>query len=308
MVICVVGGCGFIGRRVVRQLAGQGHAVVVLDIQTADHFDKLKPAVHVVRADITQFEDLVAAFTQYRPDVIINLTYMIGDYPPRAAFKVNVLGLDNCFEAARICGVSHVVYTSSNAVYGSGQAPYGERPVHETDRTMPRKQYAVHKTFNEWQAREYREKHGMRVTGIRVANVAGLDKILGSLDHVQCAVLPALGEKAVFPYRDKMRCVIYVDDVADVIARVATKREPAHDLYNSGGETLSLGDIAEIVRRFIPEAEIEFENETGGRESAEAYILDNSRLVQEFGISYLPYERRIAQMIDSVRRGSTVVT
>jgi nucleoside-diphosphate-sugar epimerase len=77
-------------------------------------------------------------------------------------------------------------------VYGA-QSSYGVREIREEDRPAPRKQYDVHKVFNEWQASEYANKHGMSVISVRVSNVAGADKTIGSVDHVACIVEPARG-------------------------------------------------------------------------------------------------------------------
>jgi nucleoside-diphosphate-sugar epimerase len=299
MKVFVIGGAGFIGRRVVRSLAQKENEVVCLDIVSGPLFDDLGSQVRVERMDLTQFEDVVASMATHKPDVVINLSYM-RENMPRPAMKVNVLGMDNCFEAARLCDVGHVVYSSSIAVNGS-QRPYGDNSVLETDPPAPVTQYAVHKVFNEFQAREYREKHGMRITGMRAAHVAGTDKLIGSVDHVQSIVKPALGESARFDFRDRMRCLIHADDMAEVFAALALARQPRHDLYNSGGETLSLGEIAGMVRKYIPDADITFENDTGGKERSGAYLFDNERLMSEFGIRYLPYEKRIEQMIREVR-------
>ena len=40
--------------------------------------------------------------------------------------------MDNCFEAARVCGVNRVVYASSVAVSGQ-QSDFGDRLVNEDD-------------------------------------------------------------------------------------------------------------------------------------------------------------------------------
>jgi nucleoside-diphosphate-sugar epimerase len=211
--------------------------------------------------------------------------------------------MDNCFEAARICEVAHVVYSSSIAIHGM-QGPYGPRKIHETDTPVPMKQYAVHKVFNEWQAKEYREKHGMCITGVRAAHVAGTDKVIGSVDHVECIVKPAMGQPAIFNYADTMRCVIHADDMAEVFVRIALSSAPQHPIYNSGGQTLSLGALAGMVRNVIPDADIRFNNESGGEAVSTAYLFDNERLVTEFGIHYVPYEERVAKMVADVRGGA----
>lgn len=306
MKVCVIGGAGFIGRRVVRLLAAQGHEVVCADINTTPRFDDLGTQVRMARVDITQFEDVVGTLATHKPQAVINLSYMLGDYKPRPAMKVNILGMDNCFEAARLCDVGHVVFASSIAVNG-GQRHYGDKRIDENDPTVAAKQYAVHKVFNEWQAKEYREKHGMCVTAVRAGNVSGVDKILGSVDHVRCIVGPALGEKVSFVYRDRMRCVIYADDMAEVFVRIALKAKPEYPVYNTGGETLSLGDIADLVHQHIPDADISFEKETGGRDEvgAAAYLYSHERLTREFGIQYAPFEQRVPQMIELARRRVT---
>jgi nucleoside-diphosphate-sugar epimerase len=159
----------------------------------------------------------------------------------------------------------------------------------------------MHKIFNEFQAQDYAEKHGMAITGIRPANVTGPDKQFGSVDHVHCITAPARGKPVSFPYCDAMRCPVHVDDVAEVFARVTAAEKPRHALYSTGGHTISLGELATMVRDFIPEAEIRFEQETGGREKSGNYLIDNRRLVEEFGVQYAPFRSRVLQIINAVR-------
>ena len=78
--------------------------------------------------------------------------------------------------------------------------------------------------------------------------------------------------------------------------------KPKHGLYNSGGHTISLGDLADMVREFLPDAKISFENETGGRERSGNFLIDNSRLVQEFGLQYAPFRQRVLQIINDIRK------
>jgi nucleoside-diphosphate-sugar epimerase len=297
MKVVVVGGAGFIGRRLIPLLVARGDTVTSMDIAPWDH----GPGVASRRGDVRQFDEVMALVAEARPDRVVNLAYHIGsDLPPQVAFKLNVLGMQNVFEAARLAGVPHTLYASSLAVSGP-QGNFGERPVTEEDPRHGTLQYAMHKIFNEFQAQDYAEKHGMAITGIRPANVTGPDKLFGSVDHVHCITAPARGKPVSFPYCDAMRCPVHVDDVAEVFARVTAAEKPRHALYSTGGHTISLGELATMVRDFIPEAEIRFEQETGGREKSGNYLIDNRRLVEEFGVQYAPFRSRVLQIINAVR-------
>src|SRR3954464_12523717 len=221
MAIFVIRGTGFIGTRVIRLLAARGEEIACMDINPgAASLEDLGKQVRVMRGDVTQFDDVMAATASAKPSRIINLSYFLGsEHPPHIATKLNIVGMDNCFEAARLCGVNRVVFASSLAVSGE-QHFYGDRVVTEDDFRHGHVQYAMHKIFNEWQAQDYREKYGMEITAIRPANVTGPDKIVGSVDHVKCITFPARGEAISFPYKDAMRCPVHVDDIAEVFARV----------------------------------------------------------------------------------------
>jgi nucleoside-diphosphate-sugar epimerase len=142
----------------------------------------------------------------------------------------------------------------------------------------------------------------MEITAIRPANVTGPDKIIGSVGHVFCITTPARGNPVSFPFRDAMRCPIHVDEVAEIFARVIVKDKPEHWIYNTGGQAISLGEIADIVKEFLPGAQITFDKDTGGKEVSGNYLIDNTRLVQEFGVQYRPYRERVLQIINDIRR------
>ena len=79
MTTFIAGGTGFIGRRLVPLLAQRGEEIVCMDInpQTAD-FGQLGNQVKVVRGDVSQFDDVMAAMTAAKPQRAINLAYWIG--------------------------------------------------------------------------------------------------------------------------------------------------------------------------------------------------------------------------------------
>lgn len=298
MKACVVGATGFLGRRIVARLDSAGHDVIALDVVPPKEGD-LPSGVPFEHVDVTEYEQVIATFVTHRPDLVVHLSFMRENLP-RPAFRLNVLGMHNCLEAARLAGVGRFLYASSIAVYGA-QSSYGEREIHEDDRPAPRKQYDVHKVFNEWQAKEYADKHGMSVISVRVFNVAGSDKAIGSVDHVACIVEPARGKSVRLDKKNRMRNVIHADDAAEIFLRLAEAKRPRHTVYNSGGEPLSLGQIAEMVRRIIPDASISFEDTENPVADNSAYLLDNSRPREEFGIRFPPYAEWVEKMIGEVR-------
>lgn len=304
MSILVVGGAGFIGRRMIPILAKAGHQITCMDIDVAGAtaaFQALGDKVKVVRGDVTQFDDVIGAVQESKAEKLVNLSYFIGELAPHTAFKLDIQGMDNCFEAARRCGVKHTVFASSVAVSGQ-QSHFGERLVNESDERRGDTQYAVNKIMNEWQAHDYRRAYGMTITCIRPANVTGPDKKFGSVDHVNCMCQPARGKAIEFPHADAMRCVIHVEDMAEVFARVALSDKPKHTTYNSGGTPISMGELATIVREYLPDAKIAFKEQTGGRAISGNFMIDNRRLIEEFGLQYKPLRQRVKEVINDIRK------
>jgi nucleoside-diphosphate-sugar epimerase len=303
MSVLVIGATGFIGPRLIRKLLARGETVVGMDLNPgAAAFADVPIGAPVLRGDITQFEDVMRIILEVKPERVINLAYGLGagEGNPHQVMRLDILGMDNCFEAARLTGVTRVVYASSIAVSGQ-QSHFGDRMATEDDPLHGTSQYAMHKMFNEFQAQKFIRNYGMSIVGVRPANVTGPDKVRGSTDHVQIMVDAARGRPVHLPKKGLMRTLIHVEDIAEVFVRVLLAEAPRHHLYNSGGIPVSLGELADIVRGFLPDAQITFAQE-GGREDSGNYLVDWSRLAKEFGIEYPGLPTRVLEVINDVRR------
>jgi nucleoside-diphosphate-sugar epimerase len=303
MSILVVGATGFIGPRLIRKLIARGETVVGMDLNPgAAAFADVPIGAPVVRGDVTQFEDVMRTVLDVKPERLINLAYGLGmgEGNPHQVMRLDILGMDNCFEAARLGGVKRVVYASSIAVSGQ-QKNFGDRLATEDDPLYGTSQYAMHKMFNEFQAKKYINNYGMSIIGVRPANVTGPDKVRGSVDHVQIMVDAARGKPVHLPQKGLMRLLVHVEDMAEIFARLLLAEAPRHHLYNSGGHPVSLGELADIVRGFLPDAQITFAQE-GGREDSGNYLVDWSRLSKEFGIEYPGLHTRVLEVINDIRR------
>ena len=58
--------------------------------------------------------------------------------------------------------------------------------------------------------------------------------------------------------------------------------------------------LADMVREFLPQAQITFDN-AGGREESGNFLVDNSRLRQEFEIEYPPLRTRVLEIVNDIR-------
>ena len=80
MSILVIGGAGFIGRRLIPILAAAGHEVTCMDIDVTGasaSFAPLGDKVKLLRGDVTQFDDVMGAVQDTGADRLINLSYFI---------------------------------------------------------------------------------------------------------------------------------------------------------------------------------------------------------------------------------------
>jgi nucleoside-diphosphate-sugar epimerase len=303
MSILVIGATGFIGPRLIRRLAARGQSVVGMDLNpAAAPYGDAPVGAPVVRGDVTQFEDVMRTILDVKPERVINLAYGLGmgEGNPHLAMRLDILGMDNVFEACRLTGVKRVVYASSIAVSGQ-QSHFGDRMATEDDPVYGTSQYAMHKIFNEFQARKYIKNYGMSIVGVRPANVTGPDKVRGSVDHVQIMTEAARGKPVHLPAKGLMRLLVHVEDMAEIFTRVLLAEAPRHSIYNSGGIPVSLGELADMVRGFLPDARITFDKD-GGREESGNYLVDWSRLGKEFGIEYPGLHTRVLEVINDVRR------
>src|SRR4030042_1990536 len=177
MNILVMGGSGLFGRKTVMYLLNDPDVKTVVSMDLAPPKEWFMKTIaknarkfHFVQGNAAEIEDILGTMKKYKIDRVINWAFIMvaANVPvdPRLVTKVNVMGMSNAFEAAKIMGAKRVVYASSETVYGP-QAMYGMREVTEDDQTNPMDSYAVCKKYAEILAAEYSQQFGMSITGVR---------------------------------------------------------------------------------------------------------------------------------------------
>jgi nucleoside-diphosphate-sugar epimerase len=303
----IIGGTGFIGARLTERLVSRGENVVCFDLYPAPQkVSHLGDRAKVIVGDITRIEDVIGAIREFGVERIVNLAYMLGtesEASPHVALRVNVMGMNNVFEAARLTGINRVVYASSIAVYGV-QSSFGERPLVETDFCQPTLVYGAHKLWNEFMAGKYMERYAMSIPALRIAVVGGPGRKTGLSAWASTYVDgPALGKPAEIPFRsDQKTLITYVEDAAEMFTRLLFSEKPGHHVYNSCAYAATLGELGETVRSFFPDADIRFNEKAS--EQPLVYTWSSERLETEFGMKLPPLKEMVRRHINETRKGA----
>jgi len=167
-------------------------------------------------------------------------------YDPDAYIKSNLLGFYNVIEMCHLCRVRHLIYASSNAVYGNNI----KMPNSEEDCTEhPLSLYAATKKSNELIAYAYSHMYDMTCTGLRFFTVYGPDG-RPDMEYFQFADLMRTDSKIdLYNYG---RDFLYIDDAVEGILHVMLgERENRLDLSNIDVDL----DCPKDFRHYIPRAQ-----------------------------------------------------
>lgn len=308
MKFLVTGGTGFIGACVVRNLLGRGIPVVIGEAAPDMSVAGTLKGVELVTMDVSDERAIAAVFAGHA-DIThcVHLGYVMSaevEANPSLAVKVNVLGMVNMFEAAVRHKLARLIFTSSETVFGARQSAYGDRPVVEADFCSPADHvftYGMMKILNEFMARKYVARHGVSIACVRPAVVFGHGRKRGSVLWAEdFASQPAIGKPVRLPFSRNARDTwIYKDDCAEQIVRLALKPELAHFAYNNGGDCVSAKDLAAIVRKWLPEAEIDFDESIASTPLIDWQ--DGSRLQEEIGFTPRSFSEGVRAHINEAR-------
>ena len=291
--IFVTGAAGFIGSNLVKRLFKDTEGATIIGIDNMnDYYDvalkefrlrELDNAVpegtawKFVKGDIADKATIDAIFSEYKPQVVVNLAAQAGvRYSitnPDAYIQSNLIGFYNILEACRNFPVEHLVYASSSSVYGSNKkVPYS------TDDKVdnPVSLYAATKKSNELMAHAYSKLYNIPSTGLRFFTVYGP---AGRPDMAYFGFTNKLKKGdtiQIFNFGNCKRDFTYVDDIVEGVVRIMQgapeKRQgedglplPPYAVYNIGNNQpenlLTFVDILqqELIRAKVLPEDYDFE-------------------------------------------------
>jgi UDP-glucose 4-epimerase len=175
MNVLIIGGAGYIGSHVTRELLDQGHRAVIFDNLSAGLRENLFPEAEFIHGDIMDYQALRRAAGGGNFDALIHLAAFkaAGDsmIAPEKYSRNNISGTLNILNAASEAGIKRLVFSSSAAVYG--EPAY--LPIDEKHPANPENYYGFTKLEIERFLGWYDKLRDIRFASLRYFNAAGYD-------------------------------------------------------------------------------------------------------------------------------------
>lgn len=289
--ILVIGGAGFIGSFVVKELLKSPvKEVIIYDNFTRGKMENIEDSlkdkrcsIYPLGGDIRDTDILDKAMQGV--DYVFHLAAMwllhCKDFP-RTAFHVNIEGTYNVLEACVRNNVKKLIYSSSASVYGDAV----EVPMTEEHPFNNKNFYGSTKIAGEAMCTAYNDRYGLQVIGLRYMNVYGP----GQDQHAAyTGVIPIMLNKIAANESPTINGdgsqaydFIYVEDVARCNVCALTS-DVQHGNYNVGTEvqttirelcdtilSLKKSDLKVIYKPYSADDARQFvQNRIGSRQKAE---------------------------------------
>jgi len=177
----ITGGAGYIGSHVVDSFLASGKEVIIYDSLShglESRVDYLRQKhgkdVPLIIADIRDSEAFSRALEQSRPLGVIHLAAVksVGESMENSDkyFDINLIATSQMLETMSAHGISHFIFSSTAAVYGS---PNHSIPVKENDIKAPISPYGQSKYEAEQVVNNFLTIHQNRGTSLRFFNAVG---------------------------------------------------------------------------------------------------------------------------------------
>ena len=314
----ITGGTGLIGSKIAERLLENQEPVILVDVMpAAERVDPLKEKfgdqLTVEKGDVIGFGGLGDLVRRHEVSRIVHLAYMLGaesNANPGLATQVNVVGTTNVLDIAHLFDVQRVTLASSIAVYGrDSMYPPDSLPLQEDAPPYVAPGvpiYGAGKVYMEHLAAHYSNQYGIEAVGLRPSIVYGPGRRTGATGFIVRLIEdPALGRPVSVGFGDANMSLVYVDDVADqfvALLEAPSDRFTQHRFFNTGGDTCTIRELANLVGSIIPDASIEV---TGSEETDLAGLaasVTDRNLEQIVG-----HKRKFAPLENGVRAHMNVV-
>ncbi len=269
MKIVITGGAGFIGSHLAEYWSNQGAEVHIIDSLRSGFEKNIKEFSNVVfhKGSIVNKELTLEVLKN--TDYVFNLAALVSVpeslEKPEECIDINVKGLLNILDAAKVHKVKKVVHSSSAAIYGDDP----RLPKDVSMRPKPQTPYGITKLDGEYYLQMYFEQYGLPTTSLRYFNVFGprQDPKSQYAAAIPIFVFKALKNEPITIYGDgeQTRDFVYVKDVVKANV-LAAENEKVTGVFNVANEkAITINELAKlIIKTTNSKSKIIYEDERPG--------------------------------------------
>lgn len=275
--VLILGGGGFIGAHLARELSDQGYEVYVYDfniqyfspvagygVSSLKHRqDVLLAGVKLIRGNTEDVNGLRRTILSIEPKYIVNLAAMplatTAVHYTEEAFSSILVGTKNVLEILRdIHFVNRFIHISSSMIYGD----FESEPNPETAKKEPKEIYGSMKLASEYIVKGYSMRHNIPFSIIRPSAVYGPT-------DTNRRVLQAFIEKAIRgepinvhnPDSNKLDFTYVTDTAKGIVGVLQSDKAKNEDFNITRGEGRLLGEAVEIIRNYFPKLQVNVSSE-----------------------------------------------
>jgi UDP-glucose 4-epimerase len=251
----VTGGAGFIGAHVTNELITMGHSVVVLDDLSGGFEDNINSKAIFVKGSVTDHQLVKNLFEEHKFDYVYHLAAYAAEglshFIRRFNYENNLIGSINLINESIKNKVKCFVFTSSIAVYGTGQLPMVEDTI-----PQPEDPYGVSKYAVELDLKTAHEMFGLNFVVFRPHNVYGEYQNVGDRYRNVIGIfmnqLMQGNPLTIFGDGTQTRAFSYITDVAPYIAKSVDIPAAYNQVFNIGGDKeYSVNELAGTVMKVL---------------------------------------------------------
>jgi UDP-glucose 4-epimerase len=172
--ILIVGGAGYIGSHINKELTKQGYKTVIFDSLVKGHKEAVKWG-EFYDGDLNNIEDIRGVFKQYKIEAVLHFAAFIevGESvkDPQKYYQNNVVNTLSLFKVMLENEVKKIIFSSTAATFGNPEYT----PIDEKHPQVPINPYGQAKLVVEKILRDYDTAYGMKYIALRYFNACGAD-------------------------------------------------------------------------------------------------------------------------------------
>ena len=216
--ITIIGGSGFVGSFLIKEL--KNYKVGNLDKNPSPFFDNI-----TTNGDIRNFNEIkipigtksiVLLAAEHRDDVSPTTLY----------YDVNVQGTKNVLKAMDKCGIKHLIFTSSVAIYGLNKNNPDENHIHDPFNNYGKSKWQAEEVIKEWYEKD---PEGKSVSILRPTVIFG-ERNRGNVYNLLKQI--SSGKFLMIGKGNNKKSMAYVGNIVAFIKDRLNKEQLGHHVFN----------------------------------------------------------------------------